>query len=267
MSASNGDGQIITRKPIASIVNKRLTSSVNIDGLFANNPEFVALVAKKTSARGGQVDALIPMIKEAIAARQLNNATLNAGEALVFEGQALVNNNNVFPVSVVSANVKRGGVINTECRTIDIDTHCKAEFEDYNAKLRGQWIKGMTGKADGYQVEGCDSNLILNHNSIKNEKGVALRAWANAKGVVIGWNGQGELRYIDSEGTLGELVNLEQVESEIALMTKSYKVVSASVVKDEAGNYLPSYETITQEGRTVRAYILWMNSENPLAIA
>lgn len=49
--------------------------------------------------------------------------------------------------------------------------------------------------------------------------------------------------------------------------THGMKVLSASVVKDGNGNYLPSYETITHEGSSSRAYILWINSENPLAIA
>ena len=232
MSASSGDAQIITRKRISSIVNKRLTSSVNIDGLFANNPEFVALVGKKTSARRDQVDVIIPMIKEALLTRQQDNQTLAGGEALVFEGQALVDNNNVFPVNIFSTNVRRGGVLNTECRTIDIDTHCKAQFEDYNVKLRGQYVKGMTGKVDGYQVEGAEeAELILNHNSIKNDKLVALRAWANAKGVIIAWNGS-EFRYVNDEGQLGEVVNLEAVEKDLVEMTKSYKVVNVISKED-----------------------------------
>jgi hypothetical protein len=232
MSASNGDAQIINREPINFIVNKRIVSSINIDSLFNYDKEYGSTMSKYT--RKEQVALVIKDIKEFfLKSLRLDEVNiLQPSTSIVWKGQELFNNNQVFPISIYSIKVMEGELLNTECRTVNIEYQCKAEFNDYNVKLRGQWVKGMTSRVDGYQVEGNNTQLILNHNSIKNEKGVALRAWANAKGHLISWTGEGKLYYVTKEGSLGEEVNLETVESQLVEMTKTYKVTNVISKED-----------------------------------
>ena len=60
----------------------------------------------------------------------------------------------------------------------------------------------MTTRNDDYVVfdssgEPVDARFILNHNSVKNEKAVSLRGWANSEGQRIAWTQNGELRYVE----------------------------------------------------------------------
>ncbi len=57
----------------------------------------------------------------------------NLEKLIEFKGQAVVANFNTFPVRVHKIkSVRRGAFINTECRSLVVEVHTKAEFEDYN---------------------------------------------------------------------------------------------------------------------------------------
>ena len=240
LSLAVGDAGIVNREPINYVANKLLRGGINLELLFAGNPEYQNELSKKvkslslTNNRASQVQAVIEDVKAEMKAHELNETVLQPGEVIEFKGQTVVANFNTFPVRVHKVkSIRRGAFINTECRSLVVEIHTKAEFEDYNAKLRGQWIKGMTTRNDDYVVkdsngEPVDARFILNHNSVKNEKAVSLRGWANSEGQRIAFCQNGELRYVeeDSNGkwVLGNLVNLEAVEAEIAEMTEEYQV-------------------------------------------
>ena len=240
LSLAVGDAGIVNREPINYIANKLLRGGINLELLFASNPEYQTEVGKKikslslTNNRASQVQVVIEDVKAFMKAHELNETVLQPGEAIEFKGQTVVANFNSFPVRIHKVKtVRKGAFINTECRSLVVEIHTKAEFEDYNAKLRGQWIKGMSTRNDNYVVvnsngEPVDARFILNHNSVKNEKAVSLRGWANSEGQRIAFCQNGELRYVeeDSNGKwkLGELVNLENVEADIAAMTEEYEV-------------------------------------------
>ncbi len=240
LSLAVGDAGIVNREPINYVANKLLRGGINLELLFTGNPEYQAEVEKKvkslslTNNRAAQVQVVIEDVKAEMKAHELNETVLQPGEVIEFKGQAIISNFNTFPVRVHKIkSVRKGAFINTECRSLVVEIHTKAEFEDYNAKLRGQWIKGMTTRNDDYVVlnvngESVDARFILNHNSVKNEKAVSLRGWANNEGQRIAWTQNGELRYVeeDSNGkwVLGDLVNLETVGKDIAAMTEEYDV-------------------------------------------
>ncbi|MEM7725865.1 MAG: hypothetical protein AAF208_05765 [Cyanobacteria bacterium P01_A01_bin.45] len=240
LSLAVGDAGIVNREPINYVANKLLRGGINLELLFTSNPEYQAQVEKKVKSlspsnnRTAQVQIVMEDVKAEMKAHELNETVLQPGEVIEFKGQATVANFNTFPVRVHKIkSVRRGAFINTECRSLVVEVHTKAEFEDYNAKLRGQWIKGMTTRNDDYVVldgsgEAVDARFILNHNSVKNEKAVSLRGWANNEGQRIAFCQNGQLRYVeeDSNGkwVLGELVNLAAVEADIAAMTEEYSV-------------------------------------------
>ena len=240
LSLAVGDAGIVNREPINYIANKLLRGGINLELLFSGNPEYQAYVEKKvkslslTNNRAVQVQAVIEDVKAEMKAHELNETVLQPGETIEFKGQKVVANFNTFPVRVHKVKtVRKGAFINTECRSLVIEIHAKAEFEDFNCKLRGQWIKGMSTRNDDYVVKGSngepvDARFILNHNSVKNEKAVSLRGWANNEGQRIAFCQNGELRYVEETETgkweLGEIVDLEAVEAEIAEMTEEYEV-------------------------------------------
>ena len=194
LSLAVGDAGIVNREPINYVANKLLRGGINLELLFASNPEYQAEVEKKvkslslTNNRIAQVQAVMEDIRAEMKAHELNETVLQPGEVIEFKGQSVIANFNTFPVRVHKVkSIRRGAFINTECRSLVVEIHTKAEFEDYNAKLRGQWIKGMTTRNDDYVVKGSngepvDARFILNHNSVKNEKAVSLRGWANNEG-------------------------------------------------------------------------------------
>ena len=248
LSLAVGDAGIVNREPINYVANKLLRGGINLELLLAGNPEYQAELDKKvkclslTNNRASQVQAVIEDVRAAMKAHELNETVLQPGEMIDFKGQTVVANFNTFPVRVHKVkSVRKGAFINTECRSLVVEIHTKAEFEDYNAKLRGQWIKGMTTRNDDYIVrhasgEAVDARFILNHNSVKNEKAVALRGWANNEGQRIAFCQDGELRYVEEEDNgkwvLGELVDLEAVEAEIAEMTEEYQVEQIVSIQD-----------------------------------
>lgn len=248
LSLAVGDAGIVNREPINYVANKLLRGGINLELLFSGNPEYQAQIKKKVKSlslsnnRTAQVQAVIKDIKAEMKAHELNETVLQPGEVIEFKGQAVVANFNTFPVRVHKVKtVRKGAFINTECRSLMVEIHTKAEFEDYNAKLRGQWIKGMTTRNDDYVVlnsnnEPVDARFILNHNSVKNEKAVSLRGWANSEGQRIAFCQNGELRYLEETDSgkwiLGELVDLEAVEAEIANMTEEYQVEQIISIQD-----------------------------------
>lgn len=248
LSLAVGDAGIVNREPINYIANKLLRGGINLELLFSSNEEYQAQVEKKIKSlslsnnRTAQVQAVIEDVKAELKAHELNETVLQPGEVIEFKGQAVVANFNTFPVRVHKVkSVRRGAFINTECRSFVVEVHTKADFADYNAKLRGQWIKGMTTRNDDYVVldsngEPVDARFILNHNSVKNEKAVSLRGWANNEGQRIAWSQNGELRYVeednDGKWVLGNLVNLEAVEADIAAMTEEYNVKQIVSIQD-----------------------------------
>ena len=248
LSLAVGDAGIVNREPINYVGNKLLRGGINLELLFASNPEYQAEVEKKvkslslTNNRTAQVQIVMEDVKAEMKAHELNETVLQPGEVIEFKGQATVANFNTFPVRVHKIkSVRRGAFINTECRSLVVEVHTKAEFEDYNAKLRGQWIKGMTTRNDDYVVkdgsgEAVDARFILNHNSVKNDLAVSLRGWANNEGQRIVFCQNGELRYVEEtdSGTwvLGNLVDLEAVEADIAEMTEEYDVEQIVSIQD-----------------------------------
>ncbi len=248
LSLAVGDAGIVNREPINYVANKLLRGGINLELLFSSNPSYQAEVEKKikslslTNNRAAQVQVVIEDVKAEMKAHELNETVLQAGEVIEFKGQAVVSNFNTFPVRVHKVkSVRRGAFINTECRSLVVEVHTKAEFEDYNAKLRGQWIKGMTTRNDDYAVvdssgEPVDARFILNHNSVKNEKAVSLRGWANNEGQRIAFCQNGELRYVEEteagKWVIGELVDLAAVEAEIAAMTEEYDVEQIVSIQD-----------------------------------
>jgi len=248
LSLAVGDAGIVNREPINYVANKLLRGGINLELLFSGNPSYQAEVEKKlaplslTNNRAAQVQVVIEDVKAELKAHELNETVLQPGEVIEFKGQAVIANFNTFPVRVHKVkSIRRGAFINTECRSLVVEVHTKAEFEDYNAKLRGQWIKGMTTRNDDYAVvdssgEPVDARFILNHNSVKNEKAVSLRGWANNEGQRIAFCQNGELRYVeeDSNGkwVLGEVVDLAAVETNIAAMTEEYSVEQIVSIQD-----------------------------------
>ena len=248
LSLAVGDAGIVNREPINYVANKLLRGEINLELLFSGNPEYQALIKKKVKSlslsnnRTAQVQAVIEDVKAEMKAHELNETVLQPGEVIEFKGQAVVANFNTFPVRVHKVKtVRKGAFINTECRSLVVEIHTKADFEDYNAKLRGQWIKGMTTRNDDYVVfnsknEPVDARFILNHNSVKNEKAVSLRGWANSEGQRIAFCQNGELRYVEETDSgkwvLGELVDLEAVEAEITNMTEEYQVEQIISIQD-----------------------------------
>ena len=240
LSLAVGDAGIVNREPINYVANKLLRGGINLELLFAGNPEYQTEVEKKikslslTNNRAAQVQVVIEDVKAEMKAHELNETVLQPGEVIEFKGQTVIANFNTFPVRVHKVkSIRRGAFINTECRSLVVEIHTKAEFEDYNSKLRGQWIKGMTTRNDDYVVkdsnnEPVDARFILNHNSVKNEKAVSLRGWANNEGQRIAFCQNGELRYVEEDNNgkwvLGELVDLAAVEADIAAMTEEYDV-------------------------------------------
>ena len=248
LSLAVGDAGIVNREPINYVANKLLRGGINLELLFASNPEYQVEVEKKikslslTNNRTAQVQAVVEDVRAEMKAHELNETVLQPGETIEFKGQAVIANFNTFPVRVHKVkSVRKGAFINTECRSLVVEIHTKAEFEDYNAKLRGQWIKGMTTRNDDYVVldsnsEPVDARFILNHNSVKNEKAVSLRGWANNEGQRIAWSQNGELRYVEEDNNgkwvLGGLVDLNVVEAEIAAMTEEYQVEQIVSIQD-----------------------------------
>ena len=248
LSLAVGDAGIVNREPINYVANKLLRGGINLELLFSSNPEYQVEVEKKvrslsiTNNRTAQVQAVIEDIRASMKAHELNETMLQPGETIEFKGIAVVANFNTFPVRVHKIkSVRQGAFINTECRSLVVEVHTKAEFEDYNAKLRGQWIKGMTTRNDDYVVldgsgEPVDARFILNHNSVKNEKAVSLRGWANSEGQRIAWSQNGELRYVEETDSgkwvLCGLVDLEAVEAELANLTEEYNVEQIVSVRD-----------------------------------
>lgn len=248
LSLAVGDAGIVNREPINYVANKLLRGEINLELLFSGNPEYQAQIKKKVKSlslsnnRTAQVQAVIEDVKAEMKAHELNETVLQPGEGIEFKGQVVVANFNTFPVRVHKVKtVRKGAFINTECRSLVVEIHTKADFEDYNAKLRGQWIKGMTTRNDDYVVfnsnnEPVDARFILNHNSVKNEKAVSLRGWANSEGQRIAFCQNGELRYVEETDSgkwvLGELVDLEAVEAEIANMTEEYQVEQIISIQD-----------------------------------
>jgi|GEM_PF-5331654 len=240
LSLAVGDAGIVNREPINYVANKLLHGGINLELLFSSNPEYQAEVETKVKSlslsdnRTAQVQAVMEDVRAEMKAHELNETVLQPGEVIEFKGIAVIANFNTFPVRVHKVkSVRRGAFINTECRSLVVEIHTKAEFEDYNAKLRGQWIKGMTTRNDDYVVldsnnEPVDARFVLNHNSVKNEKAVSLRGWANNEGQRIAFCQNGELRYVEEDNSskwvLGNLVNLEAVEADIAAMTEEYSV-------------------------------------------
>ncbi|MEM7590652.1 MAG: hypothetical protein AAF383_03875 [Cyanobacteria bacterium P01_A01_bin.83] len=240
LSLAVGDAGIVNREPINYVANKLLRGGINLELLFSGNPEYHAELSKRVKSlslsdnRTAQVQAVMEDVRAEMKAHELNETVLQPGETIEFKGQAVIANFNTFPVRVHKVkSVRRGAFINTECRSLVVEIHTKAEFEDYNAKLRGQWIKGMTTRNDDYAVvdssgETVDARFILNHNSVKNEKAVSLRGWANKEGQRIAWTQNGELRYVEEDSSgkwvLGNLVDLAAVEAEIANLTEEYDV-------------------------------------------
>ena len=248
LSLAVGDAGIVNREPINYVANKLLRGGINLELLFAINPEYHAELCKRVKSlslsdnRTAQVQAVMEDVRAEMKAHELNETVLQPGETIEFKGQAVIANFNTFPVRVHKVkSIRRGAFINTECRSLVVEIHTKAEFEDYNAKLRGQWIKGMTTRNDDYAVvdssgEAVDARFILNHNSVKNEKAVSLRGWANNEGQRIAWTQNGKLRYVeeDSNGkwVLGRLVDLAAVEADIANLTEEYSVEQIVSVQD-----------------------------------
>ncbi len=248
LSLAVGDAGIVNREPINYVANKLLRGGINLELLFASNSSYQAEVEKKikslslTNNRAAQVQVVIEDVRAELKAHELNETVLQPGETIEFKGQAVVANFNTFPVRVHKIkSVRRGAFINTECRSLVVEVHTKAEFEDYNCKLRGQWIKGMTTRNDDYVVldssgEPVDARFILNHNSVKNEKAVSLRGWANNEGQRIAFCQNGELRYVEEDNNgkwvLGELVDLAAVGKEIAAMTEEYDVEQIVSIQD-----------------------------------
>ena len=248
LSLAVGDAGIVNRQPINYVANKLLRGGINLELLFASNPSYQVEVEKKikslslTNNRAAQVQVVIEDVRAELKAHELNETVLQPGEVIEFKEQAVVANFNTFPVRVHKVkSVRRGAFINTECRSLVVEIHTKAEFEDYNCKLRGQWIKGMTTRNDDYRVldssgEPVDARFILNHNSVKNEKAVSLRGWANNEGQRIAFCQNGELRYVeednDGKWVLGGLVDLAAVEAEIAAMTEEYLVAQIVSVEE-----------------------------------
>ena len=240
LSLAVGDAGIVNREPINYVANKLLRGGINLELLFAGNPEYQAEVEQKvnsltlSNSRTAQVQVVIEDVKAELKAHELNETLLQPGETIEFKGQVIISNFNTFPVRIHKVKtVRKGAFINTECRSLVVEVHTKAEFEDYNCKLRGQWIKGMTTRNDQYVVKDSnnqpvDVRFILNHNSVKNEKAVSLRGWANNEGQRIAWTQNGELRYVEEnengKWVLGELVVLAAVEAEIAAMTEEYQI-------------------------------------------
>ena len=256
LSLAVGDAGIVNREPINYVANKLLRGGINLELLFSSNPEYQAEVEQKVKSlslsdnRTAQVQAVMEDVKAEMKAHELNETVLQPGETIEFKGQAVIANFNTFPVRVHKVkSVRRGAFINTECRSLVVEIHTKAEFEDYNVKLRGQWVKGMTTRNDDYVVldsnnEPVDARFILNHNSVKNEKAVSLRGWANNEGQRIAFTRNGELRYVEEDNSvptddrkcgkwvLGDLVNLETVGKEIAAMTEEYSVEQIVSLQD-----------------------------------
>ena len=248
LSLAVGDAGIVNREPINYVANKLLRGGINLELLFASNPEYQNELGKRVKSlslsdnRTAQVQAVMEDIRAEMKAHELNETVLQPGEVIEFKGQAIVSNFNTFPVRVHKVkSVRRGAFINTECRSLVVEVHTKAEFEDYNAKLRGQWIKGMTTRNDDYVVldnsgEPVDARFILNHNSVKNEKAVSLRGWANNEGQRIAWTQNGELRHVEENSNgkwiLGELVDLAAVEADISAMTEEYSVEQIVSIQD-----------------------------------
>lgn len=248
LSLAVGDAGIVNREPINYVANKLLRGGINLELLFSGNPDYQTEVDKKikslslTSNRTAQVQVVIEDVKAELKAHELNETVLQPGEVIDFKGQAVIVNFNTFPVRVHKIkSVRRGAFINTECRSLVVEVHTKAQFEDYNCKLRGQWIKGMTTRNDDYVVKGSngepvDARFILNHNSVKNEKAVSLRGWANNEGQRIAFCQNGELRYVEEDNNgkwvLGGLVDLAAVEADIAAMTEEYQVEQIVSIQD-----------------------------------
>jgi hypothetical protein len=240
LSLAVGDAGIVNREPINYVANKLLRGGINLELLFASNPEYQNELEERVKSlslsnnRTAKVQAVVEDVRAELKAHELNETLLQPGEVIEFKGTAVISNFNTFPVRVHKVkNIRKGAFINTECRSLVVEIHTKAEFEDYNAKLRGQWIKGMTTRNDDYVVldgngESVDARFILNHNSVKNEKAVSLRGWANNQGQRIAFCQNGELRYVeennDGKWVLGNLVDLAAVEADIAAMTEEYDV-------------------------------------------
>ncbi|MEL6440588.1 MAG: hypothetical protein AAFQ80_15180 [Cyanobacteria bacterium J06621_8] len=248
LSLAVGDAGIVNREPINYTANKLLRGGLNLELLFTGNPEYLTELEQRFKVlrvkrdRANQLKAVISDVKKELKALEDAETVLQPGSYVEFRGQVIISNYNTFPVRVHKVkSVRKGAYINTECRSLVVELHTKAEFNDYNAKLRGQWIKGMTTRNDDYIVndshgEAVEARFIMNHNSVKNEKAVSLRAWANNEGQRVAFTQSGELRHVEEDVNgkwkLGELVNLATVEAELAAISELYDVEQIVCVQD-----------------------------------
>lgn len=246
MSINTNDAGIIARSPFSYKVNKRLEDAVNIDTLLSLDVEYCVEVKTACKTSKEEIEYILKDVQASLDA--LEGKVLAPQEYVSFRGikeLTLVHNPCLFPITIVNAHSFLGSFINTECRSIEIVTKGKAIVEaDYNVKLRGSWIKGMTARCDAYSlINEPDIDLIINHNSVKNQRGVAIRAWANAYGVQVAFTSEGKLVIIeeDENGKPSIVADLDyaEVEAGIKQLTKTYQV--SNVISKEA------YETFKED--------------------
>ena len=233
LSLAVGDGGFVVRKPLTFTVNKRIDGKLNIDLLFANNPEYKAHVESKVGyERASQVEFIIAEMKESLVT-EYEGKVIAPAESVEFQGQKIANNySNLSLVLAAEPKIRKGNAINTEIRTIAVSLRTKGKLTDYNHKSRGQWFKGMATRNDDVVVD-SEAEVIFNDNSVKNRKAMLIRMWANASGQMVSFCRDGEFRLVDfNEETelyeLGKLVDFAKVTRD--LETKFSKSVNVSLI-------------------------------------
>ena len=202
LSLAVGDGGCVVRNDITYTTCKRLDGSLNIDLLFATNPEYkTEVVALAGSNRNNQVKFIKDELK-AYLNSELEGKVIAPSEIIEFQNLPIIQNNTNLELTVSKEPiVKKGKAINTETRTIAIELKTLSTVIDSNAKLRGQWFKGMTTRNNDVVVnskEGrVEANIIFNDNSVKNRKATLIRMWAESEDKLVSFGKDGEFYLVD----------------------------------------------------------------------
>ena len=197
-SVATGDGGMTLRNPITATINKRLEATFNI------------ALAEMTEDEA----------REAVLAELAKLTTLVPGQVVEYKEQVILEHTGNLELRVGKIKVSASTYLNTEVVAINFALQCKAEITDYNWKLRGQWLKGITSRNADLQLSvGNESDLIFNANSVKNKKAMLIRLWAHHTGNKIAFCKDGVIRYLsvdtNSNYILGAEVNEAEVQSYI----------------------------------------------------
>ena len=205
LSLAVGDGGFVVRNPLTYIVNKRIDGSLNIDLLFATNPDYAEYVESKVGTnRKEQVEFLLKQVEEELL--KLEGKELPPNTPILFKGVEIAQVGNLS-VSLDKLKVSKGSPLNTEIRKINVSMATKASITDYNYKARGQWFKGMATRNDSVVISGCENevDVIFNDNSVKNRQAMLIRMWANANEELVAFCKDGKFRRLveQEDGNFG----------------------------------------------------------------